>query len=345
MHFYTASETGPREAVLGQPEIDALTEHTITIPELYDIAPFCDPDEPNLTAADIILNYNSAEYADAGTLRQQAGRMYAKEKADSSNGDRRDKVPRIDLLDPDHVSGLHHHVLVHSITGLPRWGTSDTPNIPYWDREAAIVGTLLQHPGEADELIAMQDALSINSLRTFSEFLVGRLTELHADDVTLSTVRNKGQQTHLDISEQQRIEHESVQTEKDIFSKLTAAKLKHLLWLTDQQPNEGVRRHLLPELVGLISRAEAAGIASESLAVDMGVDTGISEDTYRPAYKIPAFVQLRHLGTDTYALPQENCHQLSVDELLLSIDRVGSAKPYYEDGRYHLPWNIKLATD
>lgn len=325
------------------PEIDTVAEPVV--PERYNVAPFCDPTAPNGSAAEIITNYDPSGFATARQLRQQAGRLYKEEKAGSSNGQRRDKIPRIDLMDPEHVDGLHHHVMVHAVTGLTRWGTSDTPNIPYWDREAANVGTILLDPGRADERIAVQDALSINALRSFSSFLVGRLSELHLDDQALTAARTRGQQTHQDISQRQQREHDSVTSELDIFSKLTAAKLKHLLWLTDQQTDPAVRQHLMPELEGLVAEAFDAGLSGSSLTVDMGVDTGISEDTYRPAYKIPAYVQLRHLGRDTYALPQENCHRLTVGTLLWSIGRPDVSKPFYEDGRYHLPWKIELATD
>ncbi len=314
------------------------------VPEAYNREPFCDPESANFDPTDVVINYDPKPHANAFSFGRYAKYVYLKEKAGSSQGEAVDKVPGIDLHNAEHLAGLQHHVLTHTVTGLSRFGTSNTTAIPYWDREAAIVGMVIQNPAGAKETIRLQDALSINSLRTFAELSVDRTAELYESHMNLTVAHSRGQQTRRDISEAQQQEHTSVMAEWGLFSEVAVAKLKHLLWLVDQQPDETLRHHMLPELAILTDRLLRSGI-DEDLILDMGVDTGISEDTKRPAYDISAFAQLSHLGQTTYSLPQQVCHRIDYRAMLSNIARSGSDVPFYEDdSRYHLPWNMEIVS-
>jgi hypothetical protein len=315
-----------RTVETGAPEL-------VNVTEILARPPFCNPEAPHGNAQEVIARFDPELAATRQILRPAARALYSQEKAwPTGQG--------IDLNDQSHVIHMRDHVLVHAATGLLRWGTSNTKNIPYWDREAYVVGMLNLDPDTAGENVAVLDALSINFLRAFTRYAFAKTDEYGQDVETLNETISMGQLTRSNIAVEQKEELDDVQRQQDVFKNLSAAKLKHLLWLTDQQVDPAVRHSLLPELKDLVGRAYELGIGADLLTVDMGVDTGMSEDTYRPAYVISGFRQLSHLG-DTYAIPQADCHMLGVDNLLESIARPEYGLPQYEDGRYTLPWDLE----
>lgn len=316
--------------------------------DTYQCAPFCNPEDLRRRPIDIVGNYDPKRYADSSTLRHQALHVYELEKNGHfwKNLEKFDNIPPVDLTQHAALLGMQHHVFTHSGAGMVRWGTSNTSSIPYWDREAYIQAVNYRYDNDdADEVVAHYDALNINFLRSFIEFLLQRTNEYARDCITLDEALNKGQRTREDISHIQAEELHAVQHEYAIFSGLSKAKIKHLMWLVDQQSDPALRHLLLPELTHIAERSEDIGIHESDLSVDMGIDTGISEDTHRPAYVISAFRQLSHVKESTYSLNQDQCHVIGLQDMLRSIERQDNSQPFYEDGRYQLPWNFNQDLD
>ena len=316
--------------------------------EFYLKPPFCNPEHSVATANSIIFNFDPSRYAHSSILRKQALGLYETEKQRFffSQLKREEDDKQIDLRDKAAVWGMSHHVLVHSGAGLMRWGTSDTFSIPYWDREAFQQAARLQEDPEwAERHIEISDALNINMLRTFTVFLGDRTRELTEDMTALEAALDRGQETRVSITNKQKTEFTVVAHEPQVFRDVYVAKLKHLLWLVDQQANPKIRHSLMEELACAIDTALDIGIEEGDLTVDMGIDTGISQDTYRPAYVISGFKQLNHLKSPTHSLPQQDCHRIELRTMLDSISRPAVSKPCYEDGRYNLPWDLTLDKD
>src|SRR5688572_16916853 len=321
--------------------------------------PLCEPARPHATGYDIVTNFDPGQYAsDPTEIGNAIQHEYDYTKAD------RPAPPGtpsgIDLTSPHSVNGLMHHVIAHAVTGDVRHGVSNTRVIPYWDREAFIVGLgqIVDDPQELQGRLEIVDALCINVLRTLAHHYVGRLNtppEFSPDEHEQNAFRievaiSKGKRSkesplrdqHAALYVARRaldgdVDHEAIRAMDRMHA---IAKIKQLLWLVDQQYNERIRGGLVEELVTLTDRAQEAGITQEELALDMGADTGISSATHRPLYDIRAFTQLRHLGADTYALPQDDCDRIPLSDLLESIDRPGNSFPAYEDTRYRLPFQF-----
>ena len=316
---------------------------TEPVHEYYQRSPFCNPEHSIDDADSIIFNFDPLPSAHASVLRQEASRLYQIEKQRDffSQLEREDGDHQIDLTDRAALEGMRHHVLVHSGAGLMRWGTSDTYSIPYWDREAYQHAARLQYGAEdAKHETKIADALNINVLRTFVAFLSDRTWELSEDVAAVAGALDRGQETRVSIADRQQAELGVVTREHQTFRNVYAAKLKHLLWLTDQQHDPALRHGLMRELVIAVDAAQAIGVSEDELTVDMGIDTGISEDTYRPAYVISGFRQLGHVGSETFSLPQQYCHRVNPTMMIESISRPTHGKPFYDDGRYDLPWNF-----
>lgn len=275
-----------------------------------------------------------------------------------SEGDPED----IDLATPYSVCGMTHHLIAHAVTGDVRHGVSSTRIIPYWDRESVARGLEHTTPDLAERTYQLEviDGLCINILRTLARHYVDRIAsgdtgspeEHERNAVRIGTAMLKGQRSkESPLTEQMatlQIELRAAAGDVDeaaigqIDRVNAIAKIKQLLWLVDQQRSSRVRGVLVHELIELTDNALAVGITEEELMLDMGADTGISQATHRPLYVISDFVQLQHLGADTYALPQKRCHQIPLQDLLESIDRPSDGLPVYEsDGRYRLPFHFE----
>lgn len=300
--------------------------------------------DTSTSAIDMIRSFDPSSFG-AVSLIKLAHKMYALEKANSSLGQLKGtKKPKIDLDDPDDVAGLRHHVIVHAATGMLRAGVSDAATIPMWDRQAFIRGVEKQcsHDMKA-ELVAPNDARSINVLRGYVNFLITRIQEVALSLEYLDSALNNGQVTRVDRTVPQLETLAKVTEDYDEFSYLLVAKIKHLLWLVDMQEDPETRGLLLPELECYINSAEQAGVKRSRLSIDFGVDTGASEGTFRPPYNITAFDQLKHTGLDEYAVPDIVCDVVPVDELLRSIRRSGNCEPTSHNAeKYSLPWGADI---
>jgi len=280
------------------------------------------------------LNDLSAAYED-----EKAGEELPAEKEKS-------REPTLDLRNPKHVEGMTSHTLAHSVVGLLDAGVSNTDCIPYWDRDAVFAGFSYQNPDTARQRLEVVDALSMNALRSYCSFLDIRANKHQNSISLLDQAMSRGQRTMMDIHDCQAVRRTLHWREFHMYTALYAAKLKHLLWLVDQQPDPALREHMKPEVCHYVGHATTKlGLWNRELIVDMGVDTGISEQTTRPPYDISMFVQLQHRfepgrKAQIYRLPQRCCARLTVPDLLTSIDRPERSLPFYEDGRYALPFKF-----
>lgn len=317
------------------------TQEAIQIPDRYFLQPpFCNPDASTASGYEIISNFDPAAYLDGPN---NFGDMMCDAYENTKTArPRPENIPAgvVDLTRPFSVNGMALHVLCHAVTGDVRNGTSTTRVIPYWDRETVVVGLqkTIADPTERQATLEILDGLCINVLRTAAMHYVGKM-EGHSSTIDrIERGIERGQKSKENPRDEQYSAKALERFTQTIEKEHSVAKLKQLLWLVDQQHSSHIRGRLVGELVELAERAMAMGISEKELTLDMGRDTGISEFTHRPLYVIRGFVQLSHLNTETYYLPQSYCEQISLDDLLLSIDRPEDGPPAYEeDQRYRLP--------
>lgn len=320
-----------------------LTTELITAPDpRYMQLPFFNPDAHcearRNTGVEIVTYFDVAAAADPLILQPAASLVYENEKAPREPDPTR--PAGIDLTHPACVTGMLHHTLTHAVSGMVRYGVSGTLVIPYWDRQAAHAG-LVRHMGEqeAAHVAEVSDALSINYLRAAARLFLTRRVEFGRYETALAQAMAKGERSKETVGGMQQNELRAAQYERGVYTANAIGKIKHLLWLVDQQPNPHIRHGLLPELGELTAMAQRSGIPAAQLGLDMGRDTGMSQDTHRPPYDISGFVQLQHLRSPTYALQQAGCHQLTLRTIFDSIARPDYTIPEYEaGGRYRLPF-------
>lgn len=317
------------------------TQEAIQIPDRYFLQPpFCNPDASTASGYEIIDNFDPAAYLDSPN---DFGDMMCDAYENTKTARHRpEDIPAgvVDLTRPFSVNGMALHVLCHAVTGDVRNGTSNTRVIPYWDRETVVVGLqkTIADPTERQTTLEILDGLCINVLRTAAMYYVDKM-EGHSSTIDrIERGIEQGQKSKENPREEQYSAKALERFSQTVEKEHAVAKLKQLLWLVDQQQSSRIRGRLVGELMELTERALAVGVSEQELALDMGRDTGISEATHRPLYVIRGFVQLSHLATDTYHLPQNYCEQIGLDDLLLSIDRPEDSPPAYEeDKRYRLP--------
>lgn len=321
------------------------------IPPRFNDFPYCNPGSFAGSALDVLEAYDPVEVAGHPDFLDTLAVAYDNDKAgnDGAQSPKTDgyQPPTFNLLDPAHLEGMTSHLLAHSITGLIDGGVSNTDCIPYWDREAMIVGTQRQDPVKAPEKIELIDALSMNVLRSYCHFLGGSAVRHKNNVVRIESALQKGRRSMLDMRLQQEERIQINRQEAELYTGLYIAKLKHLAWLVDQQPDPSIRQHMRREVGDYVGVATTVlDVPAKDLTIDMGGDTGISKKSGRPLYDISMFVQLQHIHNpsvrvQTYSLPQRRCDRLAMVDVLTSIDREGADLPFYEqDGRYRLPWKF-----
>jgi hypothetical protein len=319
------------------------------VPPRFNRVPYCNPDHHNVSALEVLDGYSPEAVATSPDYLNNLSAAYEDEKAgeESSTEKEQCRDPVLDLRNPEHLEGMTSHTLAHSVVGLLDAGVSNTDCIPYWDRDAVFAGLSYQNPDTARQRLEVVDVLSMNALRSYCCFLGVKAGEHKNRMELLDQAMGRGQRTKMDMYDFQTVRREFNWREFNMHAALYAAKLKHLLWLVDQQPDPVLRNHMKPEVCNYVGYATSKlSLWDRELTVDMGVDTGISEYTTRPAYDISMFVQLQHQfepGQDVqiYRLPQTDCIRLTVPDLLASIDRPDRSLPFYEeDGRYALPFKF-----
>lgn len=324
------------------------------VPPRFNCLPFCEVGADNNSTVDILLDFPPEEVAQDPQFMFYLSSAYETEKAAPDPDDNVVEIsaktlqeggPGLNLQNRMHLEGMVGHTITHAVSGLLDAGVSGTRSIPYWDRQAAIVGMEFQDPSRAAERAELMDVLSMNVLRAYCHYSVAKIEEHSLSVFLLDAALEKGQRSMRDMSPAQRERRNVRQSETDMHTSLFIAKFKHLLWLVDVQPNPAIRHAMSSEVRSWMDYATTGiEIPIEDLTIDMGVDTGMSSSTDRPLYDISMFKQLAHLhdpeaSQQTYSLPQNLCHRLGVFDVLRSIDREGVSLPFYEsDGRYRLPW-------
>jgi|GEM_PF-1812163 len=343
-----------------------LSDQQPLIPRRYDCDIFRNPQAPNRTPLEIVMAFDPVATVkeDPVQFRDRLGDAYTYEKSHGTApalAEQPDAWPGVDLLTQRGVDAMMSHTIAHAVTGNLDTGASNTTSIPYWDREAAIVGAYYMNSNQEDfeRSVQLMDALSINILRAHCEDLSQAMHSQLSDSNRLTFGIQRGQlskQSGLEQQKHLRDQHEEL---LDYYTEVYLAKLKHLLWLTDAQADPVMRGVLLPEVSRHVERVRAWGMPDEVLTIDMGADTGISSAGQRPPYEITVYKQLTHAGKmvdvkvtrnyetrverqRVYELPQEVCDRLPVDQVLQSIARPGNQLPAYEaNGKYHLPWKFE----
>lgn len=241
----------------------------------------------------------------------------------------------IDLSKPNHLRRMDRHTKVHVVTGIAEWGGSNTENIPYWDRQSLFAGFDYLFP-QYSELLKLQfDVENINALRAVIGMIVPRLSESNWYVNILEGKLNTGTVTRSMIDDHLTSKLEAWRVIRDDYHYVLIAKLKHILYLTDKLPLRNTREFLLEEIEGVIQRSR---IDPNNLMINMGIDGGLSEDTYRPPYYIVGVRQLSHLGRDTVQIPHNVCPDWSYEQIVSSIQRDNfSETQLFEPPEFLLP--------
>jgi len=243
-----------------------------------------------------------------------------------------------DLSNAADLCRLDFHVKVHAITGVVAWGTSNTFSIPYWDRQALSAGLLYQFPRTTQQLLARNNAESINALRGCLTMLASLCEQSLALREGVQNFITAGYQTRRDISEHTREHHSAWNTIYENARQVVVAKLKHVLFLIDKLDSRNLREFLLVEIQTLANRLQ---INESELNIKLGVDAGLSSVSYRPEYEIHPFKQLWHYQSQAMVLVDKVCPAWSFDEIKNSILR-DKNKPSYliEPESIKLEWKF-----
>lgn len=326
-------------------------EQSLLVPSRFAAPLYCGSGGLAQTPLDVLTTYDPEAVGASFTFINELGREYHEIKGPNvprpPETDNTYRQPTLDLRNSAGIDCMITHTVTHAITGFLDSGTSDTNCIPYWDREAVIVGAWETDAAIAQGKIELMDALSMNVLRAHLEYY-NMFGKDHLNRIQLlSASILKGQVSMVNMAERQERRRNHNSHELDEYATLYVPKLKHFAWLVDQQLDPAVRERMLPEVEKYVRLARTVfGVTDDRLIINMGADTGISEATDRPPYDTAVFVQLAHIHDKTrrrqsYSMAQEHCHRLPMADMIASIARPGMDLPFYEqDGRYHLPWKF-----
>jgi hypothetical protein len=257
--------------------------------------------------------------------------MYLAEKKQNPIGEK-----NMDLTDDDDLEIMGFHVLVHSVTGLLEFGTSNTYSIPYWDIQAYFKGLdFRMKNGKCEQQILLTYAL--NGVRGYLQILsqLQRYNILFKDNIV--DFNKHGQVTHLNLSSLSK-DSELQWTEiSEKIRTVTIAKIKHALFLLDLNDNQIIRQACLNELFIAIKQFS---IPESDLEIDLCIDAGLSKNSYRPSYKIFMYKQLNHLKTNDYQIEYTTNHIFSFADLVTSISRENMDSPIMRNpsSDISLPW-------
>ena len=247
----------------------------------------------------------------------------------------------MNLADADDLERAYFHTKVHAITGLLEWGTSSTYSIPYWDIQALAFGLRHVHgPAVARERLEHNYQESVRALLGYITIAGDLYVTARSSLRNLDAFSSLGKVTRSDLTDnlnQAREEWEHISTR---LHDVLFAKCKHALFLMDQIHTESARHHALASLEQLLPRL---GIDTKDLIIDIGIDSGLMADSYRPPYEISVYRQLHYLGQSTYDVPRDVCPIFTYQQLQISIGRLGSTKSELVDPATDipLPWRFE----
>lgn len=251
-----------------------------------------------------------------------------------------DDNPRLmDLSIMKNVAAADFHLKVHAITGLPEFGTSNTESIPYWDRQS-VEFAFKHHFGEKHSLYMQEsDVESVNALRIFLVILVPKYIYARRSKENLEMLINRKRNfTRTDISP---LIERQLKAWTEIYSnyhRVLVAKIKHLVFCADKLDNWDIRMAILDEVERHIS---LSGLDSTELTIDLGVDGGVTQDTYRPAYQIKMLPQLKHLGVDEVSIPKDRVIVWPFKLQMQSLQRIAGTPSLLEEPKeYILDWRF-----
>ncbi len=249
-----------------------------------------------------------------------------------------DDAPRLmDLSILKNVSAADFHLKVHAITGLPELCTSNTESIPYWDRQS--VEFALKHHFDDDEAgfyMQESDIESVNGLRVFLNFIVPKYVQ--SRDNLKFLLKRKKNFTRTDISSIIKEQYNAWSVICSNYERVFVAKLKHLIFCADKLECWDIRSQILKEVDVLV---ENIGLNKDKLTIDLGIDGGVTTDTYRPAYQIQMLPQLKHLGKEEISVSSDISVRWSFEQQRKSLGRLsGEQSLLKEPKEYILDWKF-----
>lgn len=245
----------------------------------------------------------------------------------------------INLVNLEDLAFADFHLKVHAITGLPELGTSNTKNIPYWDRQSVEFGFRHHFESEGQYYMEESDIEVVNILRVFIRILEEKL--LYASLAKRNIENLMARAASFTRKNIDSVLEEQFQTWKQVantYETVLIAKIKHLVFCADRISSQSIRKQVLKEVEEILKKLD---IPTDVLTINLGVDGGVTEDTDRPAYQIEMLAQLQHLGADTVSLPKE-CVVLWPFEIQRESLLRGSQEPssLEEPKEYILHWDF-----
>ncbi len=268
-----------------------------------------------------------------------AKNIYLQEKLlNPINGDN----PReIDMSKIEDLSLFESHLKVHAITGLPELGTSDTVSIPYWDRQGVMSGLTAQFdPDQAQFFQEESDVESINIIRAFLALYIPKYNYARLAVSNLDAQISRGQVTIRDIGPLFEAQRNVWSSTRDTYRHVIIAKVKHLFYCLDKIRDQKIRTHCLEEV---LTELKDTDIENKELEINLGIDGGVTANSYRPGYHITLLKQLNHYDKEDIILSADESFNWTFEEVLSSLERPTDAKSsLQEPPSYLLDWRFSL---
>jgi len=245
----------------------------------------------------------------------------------------------IDMSRIEDLSFFESHLKVHAVTGLPELGTSDTKSIPYWDRQGVMAGFDNRFGGEQACFFQEEsDIESVNIIRAFLVLYVPKYNYARLAVSNLESQMMRGQVTLRDIGELFETQRNNWTTIRDTYRQILVAKAKHLLYCLDKIRDRQIRVHCFGEVLNHLKDTD---IKEEELGINLGVDGGVTADSYRPGYYIKFITQLKHYAMEEIALPADQNCVWTFKEIAASVQRpTGADTSLKEPPSYILDWRF-----
>jgi hypothetical protein len=234
---------------------------------------------------------------------------------------------------------MRHHLKVHAITGLPELGTSTTESIPYWDRQGFVFGLKHLFSDNWEYYQQMVDLESVNVLRAILAIYIPRYKYAAMCVQNLNELKQKKERfTRSDINSSIQGQYNAWKEISGNYQRFLLGKIKHLFFCLDKISDRDIRVFGLNEIEALL---ESSAIDRNELSINLGVDGGVTESTYRPKYQIHMHVQLRHLERDIVSIPDAINVEWSYLEWKNSLSRLASQDSFLkEPSEFILDWKF-----
>lgn len=267
----------------------------------------------------------------------QVQQMYSREKKRAISGQ---QLPAgMDLASVVDLKRMDSHTKVHVVTGIVEWGGSTTESIPYWDRQALFEGFRHVYPNSYEGLALQSDIETINGLRSVIGIIAPRYLESSSAIGVIRSKIDRGNVTRSSIVETLEKKRRAWDEINRDYHRVLVGKIKHLVYIADKLPDQDARGFVLNEVC---SAWQSTGIDNFELTINLGIDGGLSEATYRPPYYIVGIKQLEHLGLETVAIPQEVCPDWSLEQWTASLMRPNNTPSLLiEPNEYKLDWRFE----